>query len=1848
MRTIQKLFIFILLTFLQAFQAFTDQSALIPEQMLLSEPSCIVNHSVNVITGYYQENETDIEVAGPYPLLFQRSYISGDYEGGNLGYSWNTNHAGSVQIGDIVDRISTLFVSGDLGSDSTYEGKVPKNKKELTTHVVVPDAFNKYMAHCPDYCCSPGCHLRNNRLYYKKKDPEIVLTTGNGYLRHYVGKYVRHLLGGLNTYYMDYEKQPNGSILRYKNEGNQRHISLENENGGKHSSLTIEGGNVVRVASSDGKWVNYHLSRFERDVYYLTHVEGNCIPSQTYEYSAKKEYKNPKIIRKRLPEGRYLCNEYYQRKDNQVGEIKIKLNYFDPRIDRIMIQKAPVGSDNTPVITHRYFYDLRCLYLENETIALGGSTTVFDAYDRKTIYSFNDDYRITDVYKWNEANQNVYSIEKSFWGANDSSSSSNLISRALANGQNEVKLCRSYEYDHHGNVTKKHYWGNLTGKNLGNIILDQEGKPHSWSSECCTKTYTYELSTYVIGSQNRLLTEFDGKKTIENAYYPNTNLVYSKFVKVNDKICKREFNAYDGNKFLYGFVEDDGSETYQHNLSSCTECHITLMTNRTEAPIGLPEVIEKRYVDVVTGQEFLEGKVRNQYSPMGKVISQEHYDSENTLKYTLEWKYDDHGNITMEKNALGQVITRKYDLNNNLIYEEGPIPGLYKELRYDFVNRLIGTTETHPDGVILINAFRYDLLGNMVASMDPYGQETRYIYDHQNRLIETILPLVLNEDGAPVQPSTKIEYDLFNNPCCITDAAGGKTIIAYTAYNKPYYKTYPDGTTEQFEYDTDGNLRIAIAKNGTRTIYHYDHFDRVVKTEVFSPENELLETEFCEYNAFHLLSKTDSSGATTRYEYNKAGKLIRVTKGEMKTEYQYDTLGRESKILTFYDTGKDDYTVVVKEYDLLNRVIEERIENALGQILKKEKYDYNWQGNRQAIYKYNQAGESITRTEYDTRGQIISITNATGEQVKFHYRYDYYDSLLGQCLPYSEATDSKGVITVTIKDALGRQKSECKKDPFGKILQKRECFYTPNGHLGKSVDTIIIKGESKGEIVNLYKYDPSGNLIETCEADGTPERKITKYTYDTSGQKKTEIKPDGTILHYIYDALGRLKEYRASDNTFHYVYEYDLNGNPIRIADQVNGTETEKFFDKNNRLIQETLANGLTLKYTYDLSGKPIKITFPDESGMELTYENEFLKEVSRISEKGEKLYSHLYDNYDLSGNVTACTLIGKAGNLSNEIDLNGRLKGIHTETWTGSITSDKATGNVSTKTFKDHLGDASSDYTYDELNQLIEEIGDFTDKYSYDSLYNRIGKGADHYTLNHLNQIIHDGKSHYEYDPNGNLIKISDDASIIEFTYDALNRLVEIKKNSQLVRYTYDEMNRRLSKTVVQLNHASEPCLEKSVKYFYQGLNEVGCYEDGKITELRLLGLGKGAEIGSSVAMEFNQIPYAPIHDQQGNVVCLVDANTGQVKEFYRYNAYGEEVIYSPHGDKTKSIALNPWRFSSKRTDNETGYVYFGRRYYDSKLGRWITPDPIGYEGGPNLYAYVLNNPLASVDLYGLSAESISSSAAFERNFFDTVKDFFCATYETIRDSFVNICNTIGEGLSRVTSALCDTFSAYREERQITFNQRMLQSAMNRTPASRHTVGTGESLGVYFTNGMNTLLEGILSHAKMLSDLAGGILIQCIYNPSNGFFHDFFRVFHSLNFDMASNVISELHDEWNQHFEKFGMTPLLQICYSEGTTNVRNALMCYNPELRKLIDVLAIAPSAYIGKDLCRNVYHYVSARDFVPWFDFRGRMNNQDTTIVLKPHKNANFWDHDFQSPTYQKVISHHIERHLKSRKQ
>jgi RHS repeat-associated protein len=127
------------------------------------------------------------------------------------------------------------------------------------------------------------------------------------------------------------------------------------------------------------------------------------------------------------------------------------------------------------------------------------------------------------------------------------------------------------------------------------------------------------------------------------------------------------------------------------------------------------------------------------------------------------------------------------------------------------------------------------------------------------------------------------------------------------------------------------------------------------------------------------------------------------------------------------------------------------------------------------------------------------------------------------------------------------------------------------------------------------------------------------------------------------------------------------------------------------------------------------------------------------------------------------------------------------------------------------------------------------------------------------------------------------------------------------------------------------------------------------------LQGAGGIGGLIASVDTGTNKMYYY-LYDANGNVGQLIDSVDGSLTAHYEYDPYGNITV------KSGSYAdANPYRFSSKYFDQETGLLYYGYRFYAAALGRWINRDPLGEEGGINLYGFVGNNPANEIDPLGL-----------------------------------------------------------------------------------------------------------------------------------------------------------------------------------------------------------------------------------------------------------------------------------------
>jgi len=196
---------------------------------------------------------------------------------------------------------------------------------------------------------------------------------------------------------------------------------------------------------------------------------------------------------------------------------------------------------------------------------------------------------------------------------------------------------------------------------------------------------------------------------------------------------------------------------------------------------------------------------------------------------------------------------------------------------------------------------------------------------------------------------------------------------------------------------------------------------------------------------------------------------------------------------------------------------------------------------------------------------------------------------------------------------------------------------------------------------------------------------------------------------------------------------------------------------------------------------------------------------------------------------------------------------------------------------------------------------------------------------------------------------------------------------NWDTITYTYDPAGRRIKKDVVG---------SYIVKYVYAGTHAspqgvlrtnrrdgghvIAEYDDSGLLRKYIYGarvdepvcmLENPASDGIDVAD--NNKAYYYHFDGLGSVVALSDSD-GDSCQSYQYSAYGQVAASDPN------FLTNPYMFTGRRFDIETGLYYYRARYYNPHIGRFMQTDPIGYGAGINWYLYCGNNPVGFVDPSG------------------------------------------------------------------------------------------------------------------------------------------------------------------------------------------------------------------------------------------------------------------------------------------
>jgi len=482
-----------------------------------------------------------------------------------------------------------------------------------------------------------------------------------------------------------------------------------------------------------------------------------------------------------------------------------------------------------------------------------------------------------------------------------------------------------------------------------------------------------------------------------------------------------------------------------------------------------------------------------------------------------------------------------------------------------------------------------------------------------------------------------------------------------------------------------------------------------------------------------------------------------------------------------------------------------------------------------------------------------------------------------------------------------------------------------------------------------------------------------QYAYDEVGNRKKLIYPDNTHISYEYDELNRLTSIEDQYSVVLASYVYDALSRRIQL-DLANGTQTTYEYDMGNRLTNLThYTLGQipgTYAYTYDKVGNRQTMVVDETDTHTYTYDKTYqLKTVDYP------------EDVSLGPNVLNGASEGGEGpglDIDREDVVGPDIMANEKEGW------DLTRGAGVNRGSQQFQFSADVAYNYDALGNRISEI-------SY-------GKKTN-YTTNSLNQYTTVAGIPYSYDANGNL---TSDGNWI-FAYDFENRLINatrqnrsFEQGSITANYSYDPFGRRIRKIVSggtfipdtsfqegdqvfgsglsgpQFNENTADFIVTAItNYLYDGDQVIAEYDvEGILLRKFIYGPGIDEPVVMNDAITGQDYYYH--FDGLGSVTEMTDAG-GLVQESYKYDTYGQTGV-------TSSVE-NPYLFSGRRYDSETGIYYYRARHYSSKIGRFLQVDPFRDKNIRNLYTYCGNDPINYIDPIGLEKKK---EAPYNPNAFD------------------------------------------------------------------------------------------------------------------------------------------------------------------------------------------------------------------------------------------------------------------------
>jgi RHS repeat-associated protein len=797
-------------------------------------------------------------------------------------------------------------------------------------------------------------------------------------------------------------------------------------------------------------------------------------------------------------------------------------------------------------------------------------------------------------------------------------------------------------------------------------------------------------------------------------------------------------------------------------------------------------------------------------------------------------------------------------------------------------------------------------------------------------------------------------------PLSITDRYGNKLVFTRDTLSNLTQITSPNGRFIQFTYDASN--RITQAKdNINRTVtYSYDTGGR-------------------------LSQVTDANGGVWKYTYDANNNMLTIQdpRGIFFLSNQYDANNR-----VIQQTGPDNQNSYFSyTTDQYGNVTQTNITDPRG-IVEQAAFDSNGYLTSDifAVGKPEQQTITYTRdpnTElataivdplgretdvaYDASGNVTGITRLahTANAVSTSFAYDPTFNQV------TTITDPLSHVTTFSYDASGGLSSIT--DPLG---HKTTFAINSVGQIATVTDA--------NQNTTQFSYN-GGDLVGITD----PSLNTTARFLDGVGRLASVTNALGRTTRFSYNPLDQILQITdpLQGNTS---FTYDLNGNLLTVQDANQGT-TAYTYNDHDMAATKTDPLQRTEIYTYDANED--LVTFTDRKGQVTTYAYDNLNRLNFVGfgTQGNNYASTISYQYDAGNRMTQATdsISGVIGRGYDGLD---RLTSETTPQGSITYTYDNATRRATMQV----AGQSQVGYTFDTANRLTQIAqGTSTVGFTYDNANRRS-------TLTLPNGIV----ATYSYDNDSHLTGIayslnSTSVGSLTYGYDALGMrnsatgsFARTGLPQPIPSATYDAANQLLAWNELAPSYDSNGNMlsDGTHNYAWDARNHLSTIDSGSTGSFVYDPAGRRAtKVISGAATNFLYDFANPVQELSGTTPTasllggavdqyftrtdsnwtasfLVDGLGGTVALADPTGTLQTQYTYGPFGAKTAQVGAtsNSLTYTGREDDN-TGLYYYRARYYSPALQRFLAEDPLGIDGGINMYSYAADNPISLRDPFGL-----------------------------------------------------------------------------------------------------------------------------------------------------------------------------------------------------------------------------------------------------------------------------------------